>query len=66
MSWLKRLSKGVRVFHSGGSGRLINKLLEDNWKLCVYLPKADASAAHMAAAVSVRRVEVMLPFVILY
>lgn len=66
MSWLNRLSKGVRGFHSGGSGRVINKLLEDNWKLYVYLPKADASAAHMAPVVSMKRVEVMLPFGFLY
>lgn len=41
LSWLMKLSEGVRGLQSWRSDQVINKLLEDNWKQYVYSQKVD-------------------------
>lgn len=40
LSWLMRVSKGVRAIQTRGSDRVINRLLKDKWKQCVYMQQS--------------------------
>lgn len=45
LSWLMRVSKGVRAIQTRGSDRVINRLLKDKWKQCVYMQQSALSKA---------------------
>lgn len=40
LSWLMRVSKGVRAIQTRGNDRVINRLLKDKWKQCVYMQQS--------------------------
>lgn len=40
LSWLMRVSKGVRAIQTRGSDRVTNGLLKDKWKQCVYMQQS--------------------------